>query len=186
MKNFIESYDNALTPEQCKMIIDYMNGSNLLERGEMLCGVDYSKKDSWDVIMNMNDKTEVNNILYDSLCKCIDDYKIKNPHLNQIRPWKWHPIYNLQKYNPGQGYHGLHCENTSPESSYRVAVWMFYLNTVTDDGGTYFDNYDFTMNAVEGRCVIWPAYWTHFHKGIVSKTETKYIATGWFNYIDSV
>ena len=189
MKNFIESYDNALTSEQCKMIIDYMNEgvwSGLLKRGEMFGGIDIKKKDSWDMIMNMNDDTEVNDILYNSLCKCIDDYKIKNPHLNQLLPWKWHPIYNLQKYNPGQGYHDLHCENMSPESSYRVAVWMFYLNTVNDDGGTYFDNYDLTMNAVEGRCVIWPAYWTHFHKGIVSKTETKYIATGWINFIDSV
>ena len=68
----------------------------------------------------------------------------------------------------------------------RVLAWMFYLNTVTDDGGTYFDNYDLTLNAVEGRCVIWPAYWTHMHRGIVSKTESKYIVTGWFSFIDNV
>ena len=61
---------------------------------------------------------------------------------------------------------------------------MFYLNTV-NDGGTYFDNYDLTMNAVKGRCVIWPAFWTHMHKGVVSKTETKYIATGWISYINN-
>ena len=192
MKNFIEGYVNALTAEECKTIIDYMNEEVEFIPGkfkEPNTGKDIirkERKDSSDVIMNMNEDTEVNDILYNSLCKCIDDYKIKNPHLNQLLPWKWHPIYNLQKYNPGQGYHDLHCENMSPESSYRVAVWMFYLNTVNDDGGTYFDNYDLTMNAVEGRCVIWPAYWTHFHKGIVSKTETKYIATGWFNYIDIV
>ena len=30
-------------------------------------------------------------------------------------------------------------------------AWMLYLNTVTDGGGTYFDNYDRTMNAVQGR-----------------------------------
>ena len=47
---------------------------------------------------------------------------------------------------------------------------------------TYFTDYDFTTNAVEGRCVIWPAFFTHTHRGIVSKTETKYIATGWFQY----
>ena len=47
---------------------------------------------------------------------------------------------------------------------------------------TYFTDYDLTMDAVEGRCVIWPAFFTHTHRGIVSKTETKYIATGWFQY----
>ena len=38
------------------------------------------------------------------------------------------------------------------------------------------------VDAVEGRLVIWPAYWTHIHCGIVSKTQTKYIATGWFEF----
>ena len=59
---------------------------------------------------------------------------------------------------------------------------MIYLNTVTDGGGTMFDQYDFITDAIQGRCVLWPAYWTHFHHGIVSQTETKYIATGWFLY----
>ena len=79
----------------------------------------------------------------------------------------------------------MHCENADPITSNRILAWMFYLNTVKD-GGTYFENYDLSMEAVEGRLVIWPAYWTHFHKGIVSKTETKYIATGWMSVIDSV
>ena len=38
------------------------------------------------------------------------------------------------------------------------------------------------MDAGEGRLVIWPAYWTHFHRGIISETETKYIATGWYTF----
>ena len=53
---------------------------------------------------------------------------------------------------------------------------------VRDGGGTYFENYDRTIDAVEGRCVIWPAYWTHFHNGVVSNTQTKYIATGWYMF----
>ena len=60
-------------------------------------------------------------------------------------------------------------------------AWMIYLNTVTDEGGTYFDSYDKTLEAKEGRLVIWPAFFTHTHKGVVSKTQTKYIATGWFS-----
>ena len=58
---------------------------------------------------------------------------------------------------------------------------MLYLNT-EPDGGTYFDNFELEMDAVEGRLVIWPAYWTHFHRGIISETETKYIATGWYTF----
>ncbi len=61
---------------------------------------------------------------------------------------------------------------------------MIYLNTVTDGGGTYFSNYDKTLDAVQGDVVIWPAYWTHHHRGIPSPTETKYIATGWFEHTE--
>jgi len=31
--------------------------------------------------------------------------------------------------------------------------------------------------------VIWPADFTHTHRGIVSKTQEKYIATGWYNLV---
>ena len=61
-----------------------------------------------------------------------------------------------------------------------MLVWMLYLNTVTDGGGTYFHNYDRITDAVEGRVVLWPPYWTHCHHGVVSNTQTKYNATGWF------
>ena len=97
--------------------------------------------------------------------------------------WNVKAGYNLQKYLPGKGFYKNHCENVGGESVVRVLAWMFYLNTIKDGGGTYFTDYDYTTNAVEGRCVIWPAFFTHTHRGIVSKTETKYIATGWFQYI---
>jgi hypothetical protein len=60
---------------------------------------------------------------------------------------------------------------------------MFYLNSIKDQGGTHFDQHNKTLKAKEGRLVIWPAYWTHFHRGVVSKTETKYIATGWCSFV---
>ena len=34
----------------------------------------------------------------------------------------------------------------------------------------------------KGLTLIWPAIWTHTHKGVVSKKHTKYIITGWINY----
>ena len=32
---------------------------------------------------------------------------------------------------------------------------------------------------LEGDALFGLMYWTHFHNGIASKTETKYIITGW-------
>ena len=171
-----------------------MNTGNRLRPGTIQRGVELDLKNSFDVTLNFNDdhmddsELKVNRMIYESYCNCIQLYNKSHSQLDEIARWNLNADYNLQKYHPMQGYYSLHCENQNPSkmSSLRVLAWMFYLNTVTDGGGTYFDNYDLTMNAVQGRCVIWPAYWTHMHQGIVSKTETKYIATGWVSFVDTV
>ena len=58
-----------------------------------------------------------------------------------------------------------------------------YLNTIDDKGGTDFQYQDFTCKAESGKMVIWPPYWTHFHRSQVSPSSIKYIMTGWFSYV---
>ena len=191
MKNFIEVFDDALSSVDCKYIIDYMNTSGLMKTGSVKTPeetrVVYKYKISSEMGIDIQDKNPINDIIGISLHHQIEKYKELHPQLDQLAKWGVRETYNLQKYEPNQGYFALHCENAGlVDGMKRVLAWMFYLNTVTDDGGTYFDNYDLTLNAVEGRCVIWPAYWTHMHRGIVSKTESKYIVTGWFSFIDNV
>jgi hypothetical protein len=60
---------------------------------------------------------------------------------------------------------------------------MTYLNTVKDGGGTEFFHQKLTTSAEQGKTLIWPADWTHTHRGITSPTEEKYIITGWYSFI---
>ena len=60
---------------------------------------------------------------------------------------------------------------------------MIYLNTVNDGGGTAFPHQNMVLKAEEGKGVIWPAYWTHFHKGCPAPNEEKMIITGWYNLV---
>ena len=60
---------------------------------------------------------------------------------------------------------------------------MAYLNTVKDGGGTEFPFQNKIFSANKGDLIVWPAGFTHPHKGIVSLTEEKYIVTGWFDII---
>ena len=195
MKDFIEVYENTLTREVCDKVMTYtdLRLSTMSEdKKRGLIGgdeIDVELKDSYDLHMKLDDDNEISISIRNALLPRIDKYIQSNPQLNLLPRWKYQNVYNLQKYNPGMGFHSLHCENTGAKPKHsvnRLAAWMIYLNTITNGGGTYFDNYDRTMDAVQGRCVIWPAYWTHMHKGIVSKTETKYIATGWISFIDKV
>lgn len=94
------------------------------------------------------------------------------------------PIFNLQRYAPGEGFHSWHCDwNTSDEATEpirRVLAWILYLNTVPD-AGTEFHWQDHHEEAVQGKLAIFPAGLSHVHRGRVSQTHTKTIATGWIN-----
>ena len=59
---------------------------------------------------------------------------------------------------------------------------MTYLNDVTDKGQTEWYHQKMKVKPKKGLTVIWGTDWTFLHKGIVSPTQTKYIATGWFSY----
>lgn len=185
MINFIEVYDNALSSDQCQRIIDYFESSNEKERGVVGQGeivrVDLSKKDSTDLIQMFSYENDITKLIHDSLYDHTQKYIKEYKDLYKITPWAPQNDFNIQRYLPGQGYKSTHCEHTAKEDT-TVLAWMFYLNTV-EDGGTKFTSYDLVTDCVEGRLVIWPAYWTHCHHGITSKTKTKYIATGWTCFI---
>lgn len=190
-KDFIEIFRGAMHPKDCQAIIDYTDSKELVEgkflsrKGRLL---DKKEKDCWQVPNTFfnkgSDETSrfISMMIVETLKACALNYRTIHSESANIIPWLPSDGYNIQKYFPGQAYHGLHCENVGNAGNNRCLVWMIYLNTVTDGGGTYFSNYDKTLDAVQGDVVIWPAYWTHMHKGIPSPTETKYIATGWFEH----
>ena len=124
------------------------------------------------------------NALLSFLGKEVNNYIETYPFLNQLSKWGVTEKFNIQRYYPNEGFHAWHCEydHEFENTSRRMIAWMIYLNTV-EDGGTEFSDNNI-VSAEEGKCVLWPAYWTHFHRGVVSKTKTKYITTGWYSFIN--
>ena len=59
---------------------------------------------------------------------------------------------------------------------------MVYLNDVTEGGHTKFPNQNRKFQPRRGDILMWPAYFTHTHCGVTSKTQTKYIVTGWCSF----
>jgi hypothetical protein len=88
--------------------------------------------------------------------------------------------FNVQRYEPNQFYSRWHCENNGHQAfQTRVLAFMTYLNTVDDGGETEFMYQDMKTRVRKGKTLIWPAYFTHTHRGIPSPTQNKYIITGW-------
>ena len=98
---------------------------------------------------------------------------------------KWGNMYigpfNIQKYHIGGHYNTWHSERENLASSHRVLAWMTYLNDVESGGHTDFLHYDLSLKPEKGKTVIWPAEWTHAHRGNPVESE-KYIITGWFHF----
>ena len=127
-----------------------------------------------------------------NLCTLVNEYlplaikKYKEKHICvELFPFDIFSHYKVQRYYPTEAYYQLHCENGHPSSN-SVLAWMVYLNDVTDDGYTEFPNQGKRFQPRTGDLLIWPAYFTHPHRGIASKTQTKYIVTGWCDYLDKV
>lgn len=195
MKNHVYVQDKALSDEICDNLISLFEKS----KGMHTLGRYFdSKLNSITTNTNVKDCTEINFNLgklpnqewYDLIREVadvlrteIDIYKNYYFELDDlVDKWSLCPDLNLQKYSPGQGFKQWHCECPGGdwEGLKRILAWMIYLNDV-EDGGTDFLRAD-NVEAKKGRIVIWPAYWTHIHRGHVSYTKTKYILTGWFNF----
>ena len=84
----------------------------------------------------------------------------------------------IQWYKPGEGFYKWHIDAAQKACSDRAMVYMTYLNDVPD-GGTMFYHQQYTTRAKKGNTVIFPAGFTHLHRGEISETNHKYIITGW-------
>ena len=88
----------------------------------------------------------------------------------------------LQRTEIFGGFHNWHYENAQHPD--RELAYMTYLNTLdTDDGTTEFLYQKIKMTPIIGTTLIWPAGFTHTHRGNPPYHNTKYIATGWFNRV---
>ena len=94
------------------------------------------------------------------------------------------PLFNLQRYAPGEGFYRWHCdwslESEATEPHRRVLAWILYCNSLSE-GGTEFHWQAYHVEAEKGKLLIFPAGLSHIHRGRVSPEHSKTIATGWIN-----
>ena len=94
------------------------------------------------------------------------------------------PIFNLQRYAPGEGFKSWHCDWTTSEEATepvrRVLAWILYCNDLPE-GGTEFHWQDHHEPAERGKLLLFPAGLSHIHRGRVNHQHSKTIATGWIN-----
>jgi|TARA_E500000318_G_C3465201_1_gene174267 prolyl 4-hydroxylase len=171
ISNFIEEY--KISTKLCDDIKNYYKNNKEYKekRNDIL--------NSFNVYFFNSSTEECIVSFFNELNKCIKQY-VKKYNLNSSI--KTSNSNNIQHYKPNSGFTNIHYER-SCEYPKRQLVYMLYLNTINNKGGTEFPYQKITFNAIKGNLIIWPADFTHPHKGVISETEEKYIVTGWFEII---
>ena len=164
----------------CDEIVEFHKNSPNKIIGTTGFTVNKEHKDSTDVALTGDLLPKYVEVLH----KIASNYIQKYPSCNMYSPWGLVELICVQHYQPNGGFKSWHTERTTarPVVSARHLVFMTYLNDVTDKGGTEFMNQKLTVNAEKGKTIIWPADWTHTHRGVVSSTQEKYVITGWFSF----
>ena len=147
---------------------------------------DLSAKDRIDISITPNELNHPNMELFrtyiDCLFGCYKDYLVQWPFLETIGKRLEIGAFNFGRYQKGQHFQKLHTERSGLDSLHRVLAWMTYLNDVDEGGETYFSHYDINIKPKKGLTLIWPAEWTHAHRGNVLLGESKYMLTGWMHF----
>ena len=182
---FVESYTlKDLT--LCDDVIDFFdNATDLHYSGEV--GKDIVDKTHKDCLQcNLDSNEKLFKEYTSQLINITHEYCEKYNFVNHYAPWGIIEPINIKKYTPPhQAFHGWHTERAAPimPICLRNLVFMTYLNDVDDGGETEYFYQDLKISPKKGKTVIWPADWTHTHRGLPSLTQTKYIITGWFSFL---
>lgn len=193
-KNLIFQKKKLVSDFYCQELINYFEFISENQPGSSggYRKINRKQKNSIDITINLDtDHSPIIEtfkiFLWQGISEMIEKYPFT--YLKKLESWRVYPKCNIQKYNPLGGFYKTHCEHGAAlpdgDSTYanRILSWMVYLNDVTDKGGTCFPIQNITLKARVGDLYIWPAGWSHMHHGVPSPSQTKYIITGWINYI---
>jgi hypothetical protein len=187
--DFIGMYQNVFPDGFCSHVISEFE--RLLSSGS--CGnrqdsegAPKTIKEDYNYFLNIKNHSmspfnnvAVMDIFMNSLQNCFDEYTNEYDILKDI-PLRCTSV-KVQKTDPGAGYHVWHCEQNIDDQSARCLVYSAYLNDIDDAGETEFLYQRLRIVPKENTMVIWPAAFTHTHRGnVVHGSKSKYIITGWF------
>jgi hypothetical protein len=193
--DFIGQYDNVLSEEQCKDIIKYFEQMKELNPQLVRSRQSYNDNESFqkddDTIFLMEpeeffiDTTMgILRPLMQSIYRCYNENYLQKYSILKTSSKHGVNTMRLQKVSPGQGYHMWHYENSGTLTANRIVAWMIYLNDIEEGGETEFLYLKKRIKPKAGKLLVWPAGYTHTHRGNQPLTEDKYIITGWFSFFD--
>lgn len=184
--DFIGIYTDVISKEECEKFVftiekyfEDTSNQNIIHGVTQFDSNELGRLDfSTNGLINLPYESR---IIHDYLTKCMYFYAHKYFTVKQLPATS--KEVKIQKTPPRGGYHQWHCEQCNLHTSSRVLGWMVYLNDVPDgEGETEFIWQKKRIKPEAGKYLIWPAQFTHTHRGNPVYTCNKYIATGWYTF----
>lgn len=197
--DFIGVYEDVYPEGFCQHLIDEFErlaasgagnnrqvgeGAKKHHKDDYQIGFNYKGQSISNFKSNFDEQFEPVDLFFQGLQKCFDDYA---EQFSALQDTKLHgSVMKMQRTDPGGGYHLWHAEKGSEEQSNRAVVYSLYLNTLEPDAGgeTEFLYQRKRFAPKENTMILWPAGYTHVHRGnTVLGEKSKYIITGWFYHV---
>jgi len=193
VEDFIGVFDNAVRPEFCTAAIEHFQRMEKLNKTftrQQAEDVDklfkdtrsYSLMDDFDASV-MHTNSAIGQVFADAIEQGCNVMASKYGILTAMATYKVSETIKIQKTCPAEGYHVWHCEHCSNAYGRRVMQALLYLNDVEEGGETEFLYYSKRFKPVAGRMIIFPAGFTHTHRGNPPLTGDKYIMSTWLEFV---
>ena len=180
--DFISVYDNSFTSDECE---EYINLIEHYISNGVITKEDRAYHNTDHFSLNFNNDVSYNILSGDNLSMeflpkikdLVGEYLKKFSVLGQEKLL----IYDTKakKIPVGGGFHNWHYENTGLQVSARKLVIQLYLNTIEEGGETEFLYINKSIMEEQGRLIIFPAAFTHTHRGNPPIGQDKYIVSTW-------
>ena len=201
----LRSYPKVLSKEDCKNALDYisyMESINVIATrndartkdiqvsasgGPVLSMAAAERGVQQNQIPVMNFRsTEISKVILGSVNEYLNTYA-QELGLTNMMPELHTMDCLIQKSNADtfDQYSRWHAEAGELSNCDRAMAWMIYLNDDFEGGETEFKFQKHREIPEAGKLVLWPASYTHTHRGGMITEGTKCIATGWIHYSGS-
>jgi hypothetical protein len=182
LSHFIKIYENALEPSICDSLISIFDKN--VSMHERFDQHGYPNFTQFNLTKNKNISNEINKV-HDYIVKKTIIYK--KIYYNYVDPRVFpeknsYEQFRIKKYEVGgKDRFDTHVDVISSKSCLRFLSFLWYLNDVDSGGETVFS--DLKISPKKGNLLIFPPLWLFPHKGNPPISGTKYIMSGYLEYI---
>ena len=182
---FIKTYP-VFSKEYCEEVIQIFE--NLISVGSGCVRSDFIRRDTQLDLSPIDASTELQNlpiaeVFFNTINETLAKYTQELGLTFIGQTYVKNMLIQRSRADNFESYHTWHCEQGNHLTSDRAFVYMLYLNDDFEGGETEFLFQKHKEMPVTGNLVIWPAGYTHTHRGAMLMKGKKYIATGWFHWL---